>query len=95
MNIDLGWANDPTNYAFAITTAALLLAFVRLVRGPSLPDRVIGLDLIAVIAVGLMSAFSIQSGQSAYLVAAAVLALIAFVGTVAFAGYLERSVRDE
>jgi hypothetical protein len=39
--------------ALAMLSVALLLAFVRLVRGPSLPDRVVALDLISILAAGI------------------------------------------
>jgi multicomponent Na+:H+ antiporter subunit F len=80
---------------FVMISVALLLAFVRLARGPSLSDRVIALDLIAVLAVGLIAMVAFAAGQAVFLDAAIVLALVAFLGTVAFARYLERRAHDE
>ena len=80
---------------FVMIGVALLLAFVRLARGPSLSDRVIALDLIAVLAVGLIAMVAFEAGQAVFLDAAIVLALVAFLGTVAFARYLERRAHDE
>ncbi len=48
---------------FALLTLAFLLAFVRLARGPSLPDRVVALDLISVIIAGLIAAYTIWMQQ--------------------------------
>ena len=76
----------------AILGVSLLLAFVRLVRGPSLPDRVVALDLIAVIAVALVVVLDIQADQVVFLDAGIVVALVGFVGSIAFARYLERRV---
>jgi multicomponent Na+:H+ antiporter subunit F len=73
-----------------VVSFALLLALFRLVRGPSLPDRVVALDLTAILAVGVICLYSITSNQPALLDAALVLALIVFLGTVIFARYLER-----
>lgn len=73
-----------------VLALAMLLAFIRLVRGPSLPDRVVALDLIAVIAVGMIAVVQIQTHEPMLLDSAVVLALIAFLSTVAFARYLER-----
>lgn len=84
-----------TAVAFAMLSAALVLAFIRLVRGPSLPDRVVALDLISALAVGIISVSAIETGQRIMLEAAIVLALISFLGTVAFARYLERRARAE
>lgn len=86
---------DPLTIVFAMLTAALALAFLRLVRGPSLPDRVVALDLIAVIAVGMIVVYAIDLNQQAFLDAGVVVALIAFLGTVAFAQYVERRAQDE
>lgn len=68
----------------------IVLAFVRLVRGPSLPDRVVALDLMATLIIAISAAYAVATGQPAYLDAAIVLALITFLGTVAFAYYLHR-----
>ena len=81
--------------AMTLTVVAMFLAFIRLVLGPSLPDRVVALDLIAVLAVGLIAVYDIHSDQPVLLDAATVLALVAFLGTVAFAHYVERRRHDE
>lgn len=73
-----------------VLSVAMLLAFFRLVRGPSLPDRVVALDLMATLVIGIVAAYSVATGQSAYLDVAIILALIAFLGTVAFAYYIQR-----
>jgi multicomponent Na+:H+ antiporter subunit F len=70
--------------------AALFLAFARLVRGPSLPDRILALDLLSTLVVGVVAVHTISSGQTVFLDAAIVLSLIAFLGTVAFARYIEK-----
>jgi multicomponent Na+:H+ antiporter subunit F len=75
---------------FAMLTVSLFLAFFRLVRGPSLPDRVVALDLMAMLVVGMIATYEISTEEPVLLDAAIVLALIAFLGTVAFARYLER-----
>ncbi len=80
---------------FVMIGVALLLVFVRLARGPSLSDRVIALDLMAVLAVGLIAMVAFEADQPIFLDAAIVLALVAFLGTVAFARYLERRAHDE
>jgi multicomponent Na+:H+ antiporter subunit F len=80
---------------FVMIGASVLLTFMRLARGPSLSDRVIALDLIAVLAVGLIAMVAFAARQPVFLDAAIVLALVAFLGTVAFARYLERRAHDE
>ncbi len=66
------------------------LAFVRLVIGPSTPDRIVALDLASVLAVGIIAVYDISEQQPIFLDAAIVLALISFLGTVAFAYYIEK-----
>lgn len=83
------------NTVYAMLGAALLLAFARLVRGPSLPDRVIALDLIGTLVVAFICTYAIGTSQRVFLDVAIVLALIAFISTVAFAQYVERRARDE
>ena len=81
--------------AYGMIALALLLVLLRLARGPTLSDRVIALDLIAVLAVGLIAMVTLETNQPVFLDAAIVLALVAFLGTVAFGRYLERRAHDE
>lgn len=76
--------------SFALLVVAMALAFVRLVRGPTLPDRVVALDLMALLVVGLIAIQLIASGEAVYLDAAIVLALVGFLGTVAFSLYVAK-----
>ncbi|PRD47275.1 monovalent cation/H+ antiporter complex subunit F [Sphingobacterium haloxyli] len=73
-----------------ILSISVMLVFVRLFRGPSLVDRVIALDLIITIGIGIITVYSIRSNQEVFLDVAIILALIAFLGTVAFAYYIEK-----
>jgi multicomponent Na+:H+ antiporter subunit F len=76
---------------FPILTISIVLVFIRLFKGPEVADRVIALDLIITIGIGLITAYSIRSGQAVLLDVAMILALIAFLGTVAFAFYLDKN----
>jgi multicomponent Na+:H+ antiporter subunit F len=82
-----------TLLALGLLLAALLLTFVRLALGPSIPDRVVALDATAAVAVAIMAALAVVLDQPVFLDVAIVVALIAFVGTVAFAQYLGREAR--
>ena len=77
------------NALLGLLALAMVLAFVRLVRGPSRPDRVVALDLMAAIGVALCGVYAVVHDQPVFLDVAIVMALITFVGTVAFARYLE------
>jgi multicomponent Na+:H+ antiporter subunit F len=69
---------------------ALIVAFARLVKGPTLPDRIVAMDLFGVLVVGLIVVLAGSSGVHATLDAAIVIALVGFLGTVAYATYVER-----
>ncbi|ASK20145.1 MULTISPECIES: monovalent cation/H+ antiporter complex subunit F [unclassified Halomonas] len=73
-----------------IMALALVLTFVRVVRGPSLPDRVVALELFSTTVVGLVGVYAIQSGVASFLDAAIVIALMGFLAAIGFARYLER-----
>ena len=73
-----------------ILVVAVVLAFVRLARGPSLPDRAVALDLIATIVIGLIGVYAVMTNEARFLDLAVVLALIAFLGTVAFARFIAK-----
>lgn len=68
----------------------LVLAFVRLVKGPSLADRVVALDLISILTVAILAALAIAAREDAFLDVAIAFALVAFLGTVALARFIER-----
>lgn len=72
---------------------AALAGFVRLLRGPSLPDRVVAFDLLATVGVSFSAVYAMAYNQPVFLDVAVVLALISFVGTVAFARYIEERVK--
>lgn len=86
----LGWAID---IAFVLLGLAMILSFLRLARGPSLPDRVVALDLVTILAVAFSALTAIATGASAFLDVAIALALVAFLATVAFARFAERRDR--
>jgi multicomponent Na+:H+ antiporter subunit F len=79
-----------TRFALGTQGFALLLAVVRLVRGPTLPDRIVAMDLVGVLVIGLIVVLAASTDVRATLDAAIVIALIGFVGTVAYATYVER-----
>ena len=68
-----------------------ILAFIRLAQGPTLPGRAMALDFMATIGIGVIAVYAILTNQPVILDVAIVLALITFLGTVAFAYYVEQS----
>lgn len=81
LSLDLG---------FIAIIVAVGVAFIRLIRGPTLADRVVALDMMTVLIVAFCGLFAISSGERAFLDVAVVLALVGFLATVALARYAER-----
>ena len=91
--------------AVDLTLALLSLAFLvvvwRVIRGPTLPDRVLGLDALVSIAIGFIAAIGIRTGYALYVDIAIALGLVGFLATVALArftlvrGKTEEEVAEE
>lgn len=79
-----------TPIVLVMLAVAILIALVRLLAGPSLPDRVVAMDLIGVLTVGLIVVIAAATEYRALLDAAIVIALVGFVATVAYARFVER-----
>ncbi len=88
----LAWA---VYLALALLSLAIFGALVRVLRGPSLPDRMVALDLVAYLAMGFLGTYAVLADESTYIDAALVLALLAFLGTVSVARYIERIQSEE
>lgn len=82
-----------TNGAVFVAIGALIgsfiLALIRLLSGPSLPDRVIALDLMAFIMIAFIIVYAVYTGQPVFINVALALGLVAFIGTIAFARFIE------
>lgn len=79
--------------ALMALTAGLIITFARLVRGPSLPDRIVALELTATLVLGVIAVYSIGTDEAALIDVAIALALVVFLGAVALARYAERAMR--
>lgn len=82
------WINQ---ILFPLMALAILFAFVRLLIGPSLPDRVVALDLMITFSIGLICLHAISTGYRVYLDVALILALISFLASMGFSYYIIRS----
>ncbi|MCG8589198.1 MAG: monovalent cation/H+ antiporter complex subunit F [Proteobacteria bacterium] len=78
-----------TGLALGLLAAAVLAAFTRLARGPSLADRVVALDAIAATIVAAAALYALRSGLAVFVDVALAVALVAFLGTVALAHAIE------
>jgi multicomponent Na+:H+ antiporter subunit F len=80
--------------SIAILCICLILTLVRFIIGPSLPDRVVALDVFAANVLAVLALYSALVGVEVFLDIALALSLIAFVGSMSFAYYLVREKVD-
>ncbi|MCS0028656.1 cation:proton antiporter [Vibrio alginolyticus] len=79
------WLQISVTFAYAGLLLSFVMAFFRLILGPTLADRVVALDLISFITIGFITVYTLDSGGDALLDIAITLGLVAFLGTIAFA----------
>ncbi len=75
--------------SLGILTLAFVLTIVRILKGPSLPDRVLALDMLVSIGIAYIAVVAIKTSYSLYLDVAIALGLVGFLATVAFARYIQ------
>lgn len=76
--------------AFALLTAAQLLNLYRLLKGPTLLDRILALDTMYIDAIAMFILMGIHFRSSVYFEAALIIAVMGFIGTVATSKFLMR-----
>ncbi|PVB61070.1 cation:proton antiporter [Labrenzia sp. 011] len=74
--------------SLAILTISFVIIVVRTVKGPSLPDRVVALDMLVAVGIGFIAAIGILTGYYLYIDIAITLGLVGFLATVAFARFV-------
>lgn len=78
------------NLSLYIVVIAMLLALWRLLRGPSLPDRILALDTLNIDAIALLVLYGMKIQSPIYFEAALVIAMLGFVSTVVLSKYVIR-----
>jgi multicomponent Na+:H+ antiporter subunit F len=78
-------------FALIVLLISMVLALIRLTKGPEAADRIVALDLISILVVAFLAAYSIYAEETSFLDVAIAFALIAFLGTVALARFLMRT----
>jgi multicomponent Na+:H+ antiporter subunit F len=76
--------------ALLCISIAMVGLIYRVIKGPSVPDRVIALDGLGINLVAIIGILSIILRTSAFLDIILLIGVLAFIGTVAFAKYLEK-----
>ena len=78
---------------FTFLLVAFLLAFIRLLKGPSINDRVAALDLIASVVMGFIVLYSVFVQKALYIDIVIALSLVSFMGSVAISAYLKQTLK--
>lgn len=88
----LDWA---ITIALAFLTLSFFVTTYRVIVGPTLPDRIVGLDMLVSVVIGLFAVIGVKTGYYLYVDIAIALGLVGFLATVAFARFvLERGMTD-
>jgi len=81
----LDWA---VMVALAFLSLSFMLTVLRVILGPTLPDRVLALDMLVTIAIGFIAVIGIKTGYTLYLDIGIALGLVGFLATVALARFI-------
>lgn len=74
---------------FSLMGLGILFAVIRLIKGPTMANRIVSLDTLNIIVIGVIAFLAVQFENSLYLDIAIVYAILAFLETIVFARYLE------
>lgn len=82
--------------AAAFLVVAMVCVGIRIVRGPTAPDRVVALDMLGILGVAAAGMAVVASGSDAFIDIALGVALVGFLAAIAFASFIERgSIQEE
>ena len=76
--------------AFALLGLSVFLSFMRLLKGPDLPNRILALDTLYINAIALVVLLGLHLGSALYFEAALLIAVMGFIGTIGLSKYLLR-----
>lgn len=78
--------------AIVLFSIAIALSLIRVLKGPTLPDRVVAFDVIGVNLISIVAVLSVVLHTKAYLEVILIIAILAFISTIAFSKYIERGI---
>ncbi len=82
--------------SLAILSLSFFVIVIRIVRGPTLPDRIVGLDMLVAVGIGFIAVIGVKTDFYLYVDIAIALGLVGFLATVAFARFvLNRGLADD
>ena len=85
MRLDELFLQASEQIALGLLSLSFLLTVYRVVVGPTLPDRILSLDMLVAVAIGFIAVIGIKTGFTLYVDIAIALGLVGFLATVAFA----------
>ena len=91
---DTGHIDFAGRMIYILILSSLMVLF-RVLRGPSAADRIVAIDIFGILIVGLCAVLSIATGRSWYIDIGIAWGLQSFIGTLAFAKYLEGRSFDD
>ncbi len=80
-----------TTFALAILCLSFSVTVWRVITGPTLPDRILALDMLVAVAIGFIAVIAVKTGFTLYVDIAIALGLVGFLATVAFARFVLQS----
>ena len=78
--------------AMCLLAVSMLFLLYRVVKGPTISDRVLALDTMSYIIIGLVAVLSIQFDTNAFLETILLIGILAFLSTIALCRFIERGV---
>lgn len=75
-----------------IMSLSIFVCFIRVIKGPTMADRIVALDTVGINLIGFIGIILILQHTLAYVEVALVIAIVAFIGTIAFSKFIERGI---
>jgi multicomponent Na+:H+ antiporter subunit F len=80
--------SDMLNILLYIQIGLSGICMYRIIRGPTIPDRMVGVDIFGILVVGVCAIISIQTERSFILDIGIAWIILSFIGTLTLAKYL-------
>lgn len=76
--------------SFAFLMMAMIITLFRLLKGPSINDRIAAMDLISSVFMGVILVYAVLIQNAIYFDVPLIISLISFIGTIAVSTYLKK-----
>lgn len=80
------------NLSLFLLAVSIAGCLYRVLKGPSMADRITALDTIGIQLIGIVAVLSMLLHTQAYIDIILLIGILAFISTVAFARFIERGV---